>query len=272
MLGKGRLRACFGIIVTFWLLNASISLSRESGYQPVRVPDGGSVRGVVRVSGDASDITVATGKDEKICGGKVSLARLSTGLNGGVKNAVVYIQGIRKGKPFSGTRNYLLDQKGCRYIPHVMILPFGSPLEIVNSDPVLHNVHISELGSSRISILNIAQPIRGQRSTIPGSKIRTPGFLEATCDAGHPWMNAYIVVAEHPYYAITDVDGNFVINDIPPGEYRLLMWHEGVRVVKVDVDRGRTVRYEYEDPYVIERHVTIQKGRSTRANFEFHLR
>jgi hypothetical protein len=273
MIEKSVIRSGVGLLtMVLWCMTQSLSFAQEPEYKAVRVQDGGTVRGNVRLIGTASDITVPTGKDDKICGATVSLAKLTTGWKGGVKNAVVFIKEIRTGKSFNGGGRYLLDQRGCKYNPHVMVLPFGAPLEIVNSDPVLHNVHVSELGASRMSILNIAQPIRGQRTTIPASQIRKPGFLVATCDAGHPWMNAYIVVAEHPYYAITDADGNYVINDIPPGEYRLAMWHEGVRVVRVDKDRGRTVRYEYEEPYLTESQVVIQAGRSSRVNFDLRLR
>jgi len=263
---------------TFWLVALVLFANTYSaragvlGYRTIKVQNGGSVRGMVRLSGSPNDITVTTGKDDKICGATVPLAKLSSGRNGGVKNAIVFIQNIVEGKPFDGTGHYLLDQKKCRYSPHIMVLPFGSPLEIVNSDKVLHNVHISELGAPRMSILNIAQPIRGQRSMIQASQIRKTGFLVATCDAGHPWMNAYIMVAEHPYYAITDEDGNYAIEDIPPGEYRLAMWHEGIRVAKVDSDRGKPIRYEYEDPYLTVSQVTIEKRRPVKIDFTLQLR
>jgi hypothetical protein len=264
---------CSAWLIAFLLLGgASLVHCGEPGYRSVKVQDGGSVRGTVRLSGTVSDITVPTGKDDKICGVTVPLSKLSAGRNGGVRNAIVYIQNIDEGKPFGAGKKFLMDQKDCRYDPHVMVLPFGSPLEIVNSDRVLHNVHISELGPSRMAILNIAQPIRGQRSTIQGSQIKRPGFLVATCDAGHPWMNAYIMVAEHPYCAITDADGNYVIDNIPPGEYRLIMWHEGARVTKVETERGKTVRYDYEDPYLTESQLTIEKGRPARIDFKLQLR
>ncbi len=261
-----------GVVLFLLLLNLNVLFCGEPAYKSVGVLRGGSVHGTVRLSSSVSDITVPTGKDDKICGSSVVLSRLQTGRNGGVRNAVVYIQKIEQGKSFDKGKKYHLDQKDCRYKPHVMVLPFGSPLEIVNSDPVLHNVHVSELGSSRMSILNIAQPIRGQRSVIQASQIKKSGFLVATCDAGHPWMNAYIVVAEHPYYAVTDADGNYTIDDIPPGEYRLVMWHEGVRVAKVDTDRGKTVRYEYEDPYTTESQVGIDNGHPARVDFMLQLR
>lgn len=263
---------CAGLVAALVLLDANPLPCGEKGYRTIKVDEGGSIRGQVRLTGSASDISVPTGKDDKICGPSVTLSKLTTGRRGGIKNAVVYIEKIEEGKSFDKGRKYLLDQKDCRYKPHVMVLPFGSPLEIVNSDPVLHNVHVSELGPSRMSIVNIAQPIKGQRSTIQASQIRKPGIYVATCDAGHPWMNAYIMVAEHPYYAVTDADGNYLIDDIPPGEYRLMMWHEGVRVTKVDTDKGKTVRYEYEQPYTSESPVAVEKGRSARADFNLQLR
>jgi len=272
MVRKTAIHLYVGVVALLLLLGRNVLQCGEPGYKAIDVQTGGSVRGTVRLSGSVSDLTVPTGKDDKICGPTVLLSKFSTGRNGGVKNAIVYIQKIGEGKPFPPGKKYLLDQKECRYKPHVMVLPFGSPLEIVNSDPVLHNVHISELGLGRASVLNIAQPIKGQRSTIQASQIRKPGFLVATCDAGHPWMSAYVMVAEHPYYAVTDEDGNYMIDDIPPGEYRLTMWHEGIRVTKVDTNKGKTVRYEYEDPYVTESQIKIEKGRPARVDFNMRLR
>jgi hypothetical protein len=271
-LQRTAIRFFAGAVVLLLLLDWTVLQCGEPGNKTMHLHGGGQVRGTVRLSGSVSDMTVPTGKDDKICGPTVLLSRLSTGRNGGVKNAIVYIQNIEGGKPFAPGKKYLLDQQGCKYKPHVMVLPFGSPLEIVNNDPILHNVHVSELGSGRMSLLNIAQPIRGQRSVIQGSQIRKSGFLVATCDAGHPWMNAYIMVAESPYYSMTDTDGNYVIDDIPPGEYWLTMWHEGVRVTKVVKEGTRTVRYEYEDPYVAESQLTIERGQSSRVDFSMQLR
>jgi hypothetical protein len=261
-----------GALLLFLLLGWNVLQCGEPAYKIIDVRGGGSVRGTVRLSGSVSDITVPTGKDDKICGESVSLSKLATGRNGGVKNAIVYIQKIMGGKQFEPGKKYLLNQKECRYTPHVMVLPFGAPLEIVNSDPVLHNVHISELGSSRMSVVNIAQPIKGQKSVIQPSQIRKPGCYVATCDAGHPWMNAYIMVADHPYYTVTDADGNYLIDDVPPGEYKLMMWHEGVRVARVATDKGKTVHYEYEDPYILQTDVNVEKGRPARADFKLELR
>ncbi len=272
LMQRTAIRCYAGAVVLLLLLNWNVLQCGEPGYKIIHVQGGGLVRGMVRLSGSVSDMTVPTGKDEKICGPTVLLSRLSTGRNGGVKNAVVYIQNIEGGKPFASDKKYLLDQHGCKYEPHVMVLPFGSPLEIVNNDPVLHNVHVSELGSGRMSLLNIAQPIRGQRSVIQGSQIKKTGFLVATCDAGHPWMNAYIMVADQPYFAMTDTDGNYAIENIPPGEYRLVMWHEGVRVTKVVKEGTKTVRYEYEDPYVSENQLTIERGQTSRVDFNMQLR
>jgi hypothetical protein len=271
MIQRMSVRLYVGVVVLL-ALNWHVLQSGQPLYRTIDVQKAGSVHGTVRMTGSVPDMKVPTGKDDKICGASVLLSKLSTGRNGSVKNALVYIQNIEAGKASNTDRKYLLDQRGCMYNPHVMVLPFGSPLEIVNSDPVLHNVHISELGSSGLSIMNIAQPIKGQKSVVQASQIRKPGFYVATCDAGHPWMNAYVIVAEHPYFAVTDADGNYSIDGIPPGEYRLIMWHEGVRVARVDSDKGRTVRYRYEDPYVTESHVTVSQGLPVRVDFKLQLR
>jgi hypothetical protein len=121
-------------------------------------------------------------------------------------------------------------------------------------------------------VFNIAQPIKGQRTTINAASFRTPGILMATCDAGHPWMSAYIVVAEHPYYAVTDAGGKFTLNDVPPGSYTVVMWHEGVNISRIDSDRGKPRTYYFEEPYEATKEVVVSPNGEAVVEFQLVLR
>ena len=105
-------------------------------------------------------------------------------------------------------------QHKCRFEPDVQVIRAG-PLDVVNSDPVLHNTH-GYYGKR--TAFNLALPNKGQR--IPAELTR-PGTVRVDCDA-HGWMEGWIYVVDNPYYAITGADGKFTITDVPPGTYKLV--------------------------------------------------
>jgi plastocyanin len=113
-----------------------------------------------------------------------------------------------------------IDQQGCRYHPHVFGMRVGQPLEILNSDPTLHNIHALPKGNSEF---NTGQPIQGMKTTHTFDKPEV--MVPFKCDV-HGWMNAYVGVLPHPYYAVTDKDGKFEIKDLPAGSYTIEAWHE----------------------------------------------
>ncbi len=242
-------------------------------YRAVDVKYGGTITGVVRISGPApKPVLFATGKDPDWCGTSKVSPRLALGARGGVANTVVSLEGITRGKPFAQNRKYVLDQRSCEYVPHILLLPLGAELDIVNSDAVLHNVHSYAPGSDPRTIFNIAQPIKGVRFSVKAGSFSESGAYHATCDAGHPWMSAYVVVAEHPYYAVTDAHGRFELTDVPPGKYTVKMWHEGVAVTKTETQKGKVTTYYYEAPYEERQEVVVTAGSVATVAFTLSLR
>ncbi len=215
---------------------------------------------------------LAITKDDAVCGTRPSLSRLVVGRGRGVENAVVYLKGIDEGKNFRNRKTATLDQKGCEFRPHIMVLNQNAPLEIVNNDRVLHNVHAYEFTKSPTTLFNIAQPIKGQKSRIDASQFRNAGLVMITCDAGHPWMSAYIFRVENPYYAVTDANGHFRIDGVPPGTYTLAMWHEGVGIKRKDLEQGTVTKYTFEEPYSQSQQISVPPRGSVRAEFELKLR
>jgi plastocyanin len=113
-----------------------------------------------------------------------------------------------------------IDQKECRYHPHVFGMRVGQPLEILNSDPTLHNIHALPKGNSEF---NTGQPIQNMKTTHTFDKPEV--MVPFKCDV-HGWMNAYVGVLNHPYYAVTDKSGKFELKDLPAGTYTIEAWHE----------------------------------------------
>src|SRR5690348_3316260 len=190
-------------------------------------PNGGRVHGVVRLQGNApAAANEAITQDQATCGKSVSLPRITLGKNNGVADTFVYLEGVPATAPAPSAKPILIDQKDCHYAPHTLVAPVGSKIEITNSDPILHNVHgYQTTDDGPQTLFNIAQPVRGQKTPVD-TPLTKPGILALSCEAGHPWMSGYVFVAEHPYVVTTNADGEFVIPNVPPGTYRLKLWHE----------------------------------------------
>jgi plastocyanin len=152
--------------------------------------------------------------------------------NGALKNVFVYVKdGLGNLKFPVPATPVVLDQKGCRYLPHVLGIQAGQPMEIVNDDPTLHNVHA--LGETNREF-NTGQPVQGMRHTHTFSTREV--MVPFKCDV-HGWMRAYVGVLDHPFYAVTSEDGAFTLTGLPPGTYTIEAWHEtlGTRTQTVTI-------------------------------------
>lgn len=165
--------------------------------------------------------------------------------DGHLANAVVYIQSGLGDRAFATPETaVLLDQQGCLYVPHVVALMVGQPLEIRNSDPEAHNVH----GRPRVlDAWNFLMSRPGSSRTLRFD--REEVGVPVGCDI-HPWMRAYISVFDHPYFAVTPASGQATLGNVPPGEYVVAAWHEalGTRVQPVTVPKSGTasVRFTFQ--------------------------
>jgi plastocyanin len=193
------------------------------GYEEIEVVDGGSVTGTVRTDEvpKKREKPLPVTKDHRACGEHVPDESLIRAPSGALKNAVVYIDGIARGKAIDRTLRPRLDNSLCRFKPHVLGVVVGQKIEITNSDPVLHNTHAKMDGKK--TVFNVALPVQNQK--VPKT-IRRAGMMTIQCDAGHIWMSGHILAFHHPYFAVTDEAGRFRIDGIPPGAYRLKAWHE----------------------------------------------
>ena len=253
----------FFILVLILLVTAA-SLHASTGYQEREVVDGGIINGKVLMKSTRPSVqTVPVAKDyQQICGESKPVPGSVLGKNGEVPNAVVYIERISSGKKQWPARTIQLDQKNCEYVPHVLIASPDAEVEIVNSDPFLHNVHAYDHTAPRpATIFNLAFPVQGQkikRKLTGGKKILT------LCDAGHPWMSAHIFVTEHPYYAVTDADGNFSLENVPPGKYTLRVWQEGTP----QLQKNSNTDFLTATPREQSKQITVEARQTVTLNFE----
>ncbi len=244
--------------------------SVHAQYKAETVSDGGTIAGKVTFIGTPIIENLEVGKDTRHCGGGRTSPRLTVDKNESVKNAVVMLIDVNKGKTVDAPGKAVIEQIGCEYIPHVQAVPVGTQLEVINSDPILHNVHA--YNPEGRTLFNIAQPIKGQRTSSKRMRFQKPGVYSFSCDAGHIWMSAFVVAVEHPYFAVTDAKGNFRMEDVPPGTYRIKMWHEGFSIVKKEFSGGKIRKYHFEKPYEIIQEVKVTPLGETLVEFELSAR
>lgn len=155
---------------------------------------------------------------------KVTTRHYVVGANNGLANVLVFVKsGLEKKDYPAPTETPVLDQAGCEYMPYVMGIRANQKFLIKNSDPTLHNVHATPKAGGGNPEFNFAQPVKGM--TTEKSFAAPEVAIRFKCDV-HPWMFAYVGVFDHPFFAVTDKDGNFKISGLPNGKYTIEAWHQ----------------------------------------------
>jgi plastocyanin len=211
-----------------------------SSYTGGPVVDGGTLSGVVTYGGTEADGTLTITKDQETClpAGSTNIpAETLVATAGKLQNVVVWIDGVTAGKAFTPAP-VEVDNKGCHFVPHVVVGWQGSRVVAKNSDPILHNTHLT-LREGGKTLANIALPNQGQTQE---KELKKKGIVEVTCDA-HEWMKGYIFVSDHPYALVTGADGAYNMTDVPPGTYTVNFWHErlGQKTASVTIGPAATV-------------------------------
>ena len=251
-------------------------------YEIKEVKEGGTLTGVVTLLGPAPEpkaYNLVTFPDPEYCG------RISTG-NGWrllrdflvnedrqVKDVVVFFEEIQAGKPFS-TSIPRVEARDCQFLPFTTIVRSGHGVEVINMDPVMHDIQAYETSKQQGTRVLFNSPL-------PFNRLHQRGDMHATHNHNpseslvrqfhlskgrktfvmqcgfHAYMESWAIAVENPYYAFTDSNGNFLIDQIPPGTYRVQAWHPSVRQViaqTVVIPSKETVSLTFELPAPTERH------------------
>ena len=201
----------------------------------------GTLEGLVTLVGEVvpGPTLIRNTTDPEACGSSHSLEDLVVSRdNLGIRHAIVALADVPAERvPTSAPERLVLDNVDCSFSPHASVLTVGSTIEAVNSDPILHTVHVYGALEANLSL-----PVEGARRT---RVLDRPGMLIVKCDV-HAWMQAFIRVDEHPFHAVSDSRGAFRIADVPAGSYTLEAWHEslGSQARRVEIEAGKTTYLE----------------------------
>ena len=196
----------------------------------------GDIKGVVSLDGEAAKNAPIKMNADPVCvkeNKDPQFQETILAAGGKIENVFVYVK--------DGLGNYVydpptdspkIDQKECRYHPHVFGMRVGQNVEILNSDPTLHNIHAMPKANAEF---NNGQPIQGMKMNHVFDKPEV--MVPFKCDV-HGWMNAYVGVLDHPYFAVTGADGSFTLKGLPPGTYTIEAWHEKLGTQTMSVTLG----------------------------------
>jgi plastocyanin len=216
-----------------------------SAMQPAAASDnaaGGTISGKIKFTGTPPRNPTIDMSEEAACKAKYTTTPTEENVVAGpanvLANVFVYVKsGVPAGQTFTAPAEpVVLDQNGCRYHPHVLGVMVGQGFEILNSDPVLHNIKAIAKNNRPF---NVSQPSAGMKTTRTFSAPEVMVNLE--CNV-HGWMHAYLGVRPDPFYAVSGPDGSFTIKGLPPGTYTIEAWHEkfGTQTATVTVTGTET--------------------------------
>jgi plastocyanin len=203
--------------------------------------DTGALAGKVTLSGLAPKLAnLPVTRDMKVCGTNKTDESLEVSQGGALRNAVVWFADVPLPKDFKPAKEKL-DQQQCVFVPHVLVAPLGTTVDVVNSDKALHNVRAQ---AGEVKLMNYAMPIPGH--VVP-TRLKKEGIFKVSCDV-HPWMRAWLLVLPTDAFAVTGEDGTYKITGVPAGKHKIRIWHErlGERDAEIEIRSGQTATHDVQ--------------------------
>ena len=249
-------------------------------YDEIAVTDGGTIQGKVTITGEKPRpmaFNLVTIPDPVFCGtistgtGWRIVEDFIIGPDQSLKDVVVFLKDIEKGKPFHVPK-VRIESVDCEFIPFVNVLRDGDELTVVNMDPVEHDIQAYETARERGARVLFNRPLpmnpfhdvvgmfgKNVHTHLPGKPMIEKIHLRKGRDVFvmqcgfHPYMFSWGLVVDNPYYSITKEDGAYEIRDIPAGEYQVTVWHPGMKTylektVRVESGKTLTLDFQYESP------------------------
>lgn len=189
-------------------------------------------------------VKISVTKDVEFCSQHVDeRSEVQIAASGGLAGVVVEVRGVAP--PETGWQwqepedGYVIRQKDCSFQPALLVIPEGKEVKVLNDDPVAHNINSGQWNFMQAAG---AEPII--------QKVASRGALRVGCNI-HSWMEGWIYPAKSSFYSVSDAEGNYEINQIPPGKYRVTAWHPSLRLQRESIELSGSVKKEFvfESPY-----------------------
>ena len=242
-----------GITLTLFLLGTASTI-QASAYEAVSVVDGGAINGRVQFAGtrpNPSAFKLSRYPDQVYCGalsdgsGYRLLREVMVDSQGGLKDVIVTVEGVRRGKPFESEETKL-ETNMCQFIPYVSAMRNDHPLIVKNLDSVSHDLQVYERDRDHILIMfhRPALTKGGTQDRIHFTGDRRGVIMQCGM---HPYMQGHGLAVDNPYYAVTGSDGLFDIRDLPAGTYRIRAWHPtlGEQEKEISIAAGENSSAEF---------------------------
>lgn len=263
-------------LITGLCLILSIPASSLWGYEVKEIAGGGTVQGTVTLSGPVPDpkaYNLVIFPDPEYCGrisngnGWRLLRDFLVNEQGQVLNVVVLLEGVTEGKPFALSVPRV-EARDCRFSPFTTVVRSGHGIEVVNMDPVMHDIQAYETSTAMGTRVLFNSPLpfnrRHQRGDLHATHDHRPGeslvrqfqlskkrrTFVMQCGF-HAYMESWAIAVDNPYYVLTDENGRFSLEGVPPGTYDLRAWHPGVKQVMkkpVTIEPGANLTIDFQLP------------------------
>lgn len=243
---------CVSALLSFgWVENAE-------AYESGTVTDGAIVRGKVTFKGsvpEPKEFKLHRYPDRAFCGelsdgnGHRLLKEVTVGHEGGLKDVVIVIEDIQKGKPFTFT-DAEVEATMCQFLPFVTVVSDKRRVTVVNRDPVAHDIQGYAYDLAGVDIVLHRPALNSSGTTDIVQLVKGRKVFTMQCGM-HPYMQNWGYAIDNPYHAVTDVNGSFALTDLPAGTYHIKAWHPilGTHVQKITVNSNETVSLDllFED-------------------------
>ena len=263
-------------LITGLCLILSIPASSVWGYAVKEIAGGGTVLGTVTLSGlvpDPKAYNLVIFPDPEYCGrisngnGWRLLRDFLVNEQGEVRNVVVLLEGVTEGKPFSLSVPRV-EARDCRFLPFTTVVRSGHGIEVVNMDPVMHDIQAYETSTAMGTRVLFNSPLsfnrRHHRGDLHATHDHRPGeslvrqfqlskkrrTFVMQCGF-HAYMQSWAIAVDNPYYVLTDENGRFSLEDVPSGTYDLRAWHPGIKQVvkqQVTIEPGKNLTVDFQLP------------------------
>lgn len=241
--------ACLLVLAAGGCKKQTTGSGSQPAYATIDWANAGAIQGTVHYAKTpAKPIEIDMSQDPACAMAPANYSEEYVVNNGGFANVFIYVKDGLGNKVYAAPAQPVdIDQKGCRYIPHVVGVMAGQPVRITNSDPTMHNVNIAPANSANQGV-NLSQgPVSGQNQPQNEVTFRAAELMIPVHCNMHPWMEAYINVAPNPFFAVSDASGRYMIKGLPPGTYTVVADQEqlGQKIATVTVGAQQTATQDF---------------------------